>query len=110
MFLYSRNNRLGNLRHEEFGRRVPNGMLSLATTAVSILITGTPHYNIYTIQVRCILDDYKIYGKTKYPTFSGPLYCSKWNKFLVLIQQLEAHNMHGPKLDRMCHEIARSGM
>lgn len=42
VFLYSRDNRLGNIRHEEFGRRVPNGMLSLAMTAVSILIAG-PH-------------------------------------------------------------------
>ena len=62
------------------------------------------------IQVRCILDGYKMYGKTKYPTFSGPLYHNKRNKFLTLIEQLEGHNVHGPKLDRMCCEIARSGM
>ena len=38
VFLYSRDNRLGNLRQEEFGHRVPNGMLALATTAVSLII------------------------------------------------------------------------
>ena len=51
-----------------------------------------------------------MYGKAKYPTFSGPLYRNKRNKFLALIEQLEGHNVHGPKLDRMCREIARSGM
>ena len=38
VFLYSRDNQLGNLRQEEFGRRVPNGMLALATTTVSLCI------------------------------------------------------------------------
>ena len=35
VFLYGCDNWIGNLRPEEFGRRIPNGTLSLATTAVS---------------------------------------------------------------------------
>ncbi|KIJ60716.1 hypothetical protein HYDPIDRAFT_31937 [Hydnomerulius pinastri MD-312] len=37
VFLYSRDTRIGNLHPEEFGRRVPNGTLSLGLTAVSLL-------------------------------------------------------------------------
>ena len=107
VFLYSRDNRLGNLQ-QEFGHHVPNGTLSLAATAVSSNSQFTLYYHV--IQIRCILDGYKMYGKTKYPTFSGSLYHSKWHKFLVLIEQLEGHHVHGPKLDRMCREIARSGV
>ncbi|KIM52518.1 hypothetical protein SCLCIDRAFT_32585 [Scleroderma citrinum Foug A] len=46
------------------------------------------------LQVRCILNGYR----------------PKWNKFLELIEQLEKDRVHSPKYDRMCHEIAHSGM
>ena len=36
VFLYSCDNRLGNLQQEEFGHHVPNGMLALAATSVSL--------------------------------------------------------------------------
>lgn len=35
VFLYGRNSRIGNLRPDEFGTRIPNGTLCLAVTAVS---------------------------------------------------------------------------
>jgi hypothetical protein len=37
VFLFGHDNRIGNLRPAEFATRIPNGMLCLAVTAVSLL-------------------------------------------------------------------------
>ena len=113
VFLYGRDNRIGNLRAAEFGHIIPNGTLSLAITAVSPThecACGLIIFYSFVLQIRCILDGYKIYGKPKFPTFTRSNYRPKWNKFLDLIKQLEKDRVHGPKLDRMCREIAQSGM
>lgn len=41
IFLFSRENRIGNLRPAEFGRRIPNNTLMLAVTAVLLFYYHT---------------------------------------------------------------------
>jgi len=67
-------------------------------------------FYVSVLQIWCILNGYKIYGKPKFPTFTWSGYRPKWNKFLELIEQLEKDRVHGPKHDCMYCEIACSGM
>jgi hypothetical protein len=49
-------------------------------------------------------------GKAKYPYFSRDNYVSKWRKYNDLILQLEGDEVHSQKLDKLCCEIAQTGM
>lgn len=51
-----------------------------------------------------------MYGKARFPNFSGELYRVKWSKFCELVKEVETHEVHGDKLDNLCCEIARTGM
>lgn len=48
-------------------------------------------------------------GKAKYAYFSRDNYLAKWRKYNELILQLEEHELHSGKLERLCRDIARTG-
>ncbi|KAH7902891.1 hypothetical protein BJ138DRAFT_1200163, partial [Hygrophoropsis aurantiaca] len=91
-FLFGHSNRIGNLRPNEFGKRIPDQTMALAATAI-----------------RCVLDGFKANGGAEFPSFTANVYRPLWAKFMKLLKKLSEDEIHADLLESLCCEIAREG-